>query len=174
MSYSKCANTLNKVKRKMSTDGVKTYHKVYALLTISQLNQYDSLIKEALECLLSIYKERRGAGLFVSGEFLTYFIENLGDIVVDSDKQCIKEVLGVEISRAPRIEVERKEFKELEPAFKSRSGAIRGGRGSERKKIREARARAKTESREHTLKKRKDDKEYAEKLQRMEQAMRKQ
>lgn len=174
MSYSKCAHTLNKLKRRSEAEGVKTYRKLYALLVISERNQYNDLTEEIQEEMLSIYKMNLGVGLFISGEFITYFMENLGNIVVDSDKQCIKEVLGVEISRKARVEVERKEFKELEPAFKARDGAIRGGRGKEKKKIKEARNKAKVDSRQHILKKRKDDKEYAEKLQKMEQSLKKQ
>lgn len=174
MSYSKCANTLNKVKRKIDTEGVKTYRRLYALLVISERNKHTDLVDEIKAAMLYIYKQCKGAGLFVSGEFTEYFIANLGDTVVDSDRQCIKEVLGVEISRKPREEVEKKEFKELEPAFKSKDGPIRGGKGKEKKKVKEARKKAKIESHKHVMKTRKDDREYADRLQRMEQSLRRQ
>ncbi|KAH9385223.1 uncharacterized protein NEMAJ01_0119 [Nematocida major] len=174
MSYSKCASALKKAVLLGETDPVKAYGKMYAVLVVSRANGHANLEEEAISWLISVYKERRGARLFLAGEFMERLKAAVQGLTLDSDRKCLQEILGVPIEKRARVEVEQKAFQELEPALKTSAAPTRGGRGNDKKRVREARGKAQQASREYILQKRRDDREYSEKLRRMEESLKRQ
>ncbi|KAI5160577.1 hypothetical protein NEAUS03_1225 [Nematocida ausubeli] len=174
LSYAKCKSILFGALKGSDADAVKAFRVIYGVLVMCKICGYDGLVDDAVSGLVDIYMKRRGDGLFVAGEFMEKLKERLQDTVIDSDKEYLVKVLGAKIERVPRKQVETKEFEEREPALKRSDGLVRGGKGGQKRKVKDARSKAKLESAEYIRRKRREDQEYSERLKRMEEAIKKQ
>ncbi|KAI5186119.1 hypothetical protein NEIG_02372 [Nematocida sp. ERTm5] len=174
ISHARCKAILKAIECDTSEDNPKLFTKLYGLLVMSIRNKYTDITESVKSRIISVYKKNKGFSLFISGEFLNELIPQLNGDTLDSDKEYLEKILKVKLGRKKKSEVEIKEFEEFEPALKTSEGSVRGGKGSTRRRIKSERSKAKIESADYIRKKRREDKEYYERLKRMEGLLKKQ
>lgn len=180
MSEEECIGQLNKIQRnaEATRELSRGFRKAYCILAAAVIKQQRMTEEKGKEVCRALFEQGRGAGMFLGGEILqeikTKVLTKQG-MMIDTEKECYKEVLGVEITKK-RKEREIKKSRELEPRISRkfvREESNRGGRG-EKKKIKKERRKGDQEGRRQMQRKKEEDREYAEKMRRIEREIKRQ
>ncbi|OAG28814.1 hypothetical protein NEDG_00953 [Nematocida displodere] len=155
------------------------YRKAYCLRVVAGIKKYGELKKEAEAVLMRVFEEEKGRGLFLSGEVTEILKAHLNlKTRLDTDKEYFREILQVPIREGRvREEPEKKAFEELEPLISDkmvRDDEKRGGRGQEKKRAKEQRKKGRKSGQAQVVEKRREDREYAVRMKRLDRELRKQ
>lgn len=150
------------------------YRMLYLLFLQSSRAGDEKIKKRSLDQMEKIFSRKEGEEVFLFKELVERIEGQTEEERPKCARESYREVLGVrEEKRAEEEEIRgRKFFKELEPYISEKKIRKTKIPKKEKKKIREARDKAQTESRKQVKAKRQEDREYAQEMKRAEKKMR--
>jgi len=159
------------------SEGEERYRRFYCLAVLGREAGCREVEEKAKERMKEVFEELRGADLFITGEVTERLKNTLQLEKLNSRKEYMKEILGLELEKTEYTAPDVKIFREIEPKLDEslvKHASKRGGKGKNKKEIKRERTRAQEESNKQILRRRKEDQAYSKYIKEVESKIRKQ